>query len=93
MTLGNMRDNGARSLFVSCWNCHHRAVLSADHWPDDVPVPTFDTRMDKPWKVANAICQLVNVSLGVQLHQKREKAMRRAVWQSPLFTRPIIRQC
>jgi hypothetical protein len=41
MTLGNMRDNGARSLFVSCWNCHHRAVLSADHWPDDAPVPMF----------------------------------------------------
>jgi hypothetical protein len=41
MTLGDMRDNGVRSLFVSCWNCHHRAVLSADHWPDDAPVPMF----------------------------------------------------
>jgi hypothetical protein len=40
-----MRDNGARSLFVSCWNCHHRAVLSADAWPDDLPVPTFGPRM------------------------------------------------
>jgi hypothetical protein len=23
MTLGNMRDNGVRSLAVSCWQCHH----------------------------------------------------------------------
>jgi hypothetical protein len=27
MTLGNMRANGVRSLDVSCWNCHHRAIL------------------------------------------------------------------
>ena len=26
MTLGNMRENGVRSLAVSCWICHHRAV-------------------------------------------------------------------
>jgi hypothetical protein len=34
MTLGNMRELGVRSLFVSCWQCHHQAVLSADRWPD-----------------------------------------------------------
>jgi hypothetical protein len=39
MTLGNMRANGVRSLAVSCWQCHHEAVLSADPWPDHVPVP------------------------------------------------------
>jgi hypothetical protein len=43
MTLGNMRELGVRSLDVSCWNCHHQAVL--DHWPDDVAVPTFGPRM------------------------------------------------
>jgi hypothetical protein len=37
MTLGNMRELGVRSLDVSCWNCHHQAVLSADRWPDDGP--------------------------------------------------------
>jgi hypothetical protein len=26
MTLGNMRENGVRSLDVSCWLCHHRAI-------------------------------------------------------------------
>jgi|HubBroStandDraft_2_1064218.scaffolds.fasta_scaffold2129460_1 hypothetical protein len=31
MTLGNMRGLGVRSLDVSCWNCRHQAVLSADH--------------------------------------------------------------
>jgi hypothetical protein len=45
MTLGNIRENGMRSLFVSCWQCHHQAVLSADHWPDDIPVPAFGPRM------------------------------------------------
>jgi hypothetical protein len=38
MTLGNMRANGVRSLDVCCWQCHHRAFLSADPWPDHVPV-------------------------------------------------------
>jgi ribosomal protein S27E len=28
MTLGNMRANGVRSLDVSCWNCHHRAIMA-----------------------------------------------------------------
>jgi hypothetical protein len=45
MTLGNMRDLGVRSLDVSCWNCHHQAVLNADHWPDEVVLPTFGPRM------------------------------------------------
>jgi hypothetical protein len=30
-----------RRAVVSCWRCHHRAILSADPWPDHVPVPTF----------------------------------------------------
>jgi hypothetical protein len=45
MTLGNMRANGVRSLDVCCWQCHHEAVLSADPWPDHVPVPSFGPRM------------------------------------------------
>jgi hypothetical protein len=45
MTLGNMRANGVRSLDVSCWLCHHRAILSAEPWPDHVPVPAFEPRM------------------------------------------------
>jgi hypothetical protein len=45
MTLGNMREFGLRSLFVSCWNCHHQAVLSAERWPDEVAVPAFGPRM------------------------------------------------
>jgi hypothetical protein len=36
MTLGNMRTNGVRSLDVSCWLCHQRAIMSADLWPDHV---------------------------------------------------------
>jgi hypothetical protein len=30
MILGNMRANGVRSLAVSCWQCHHRAILRAE---------------------------------------------------------------
>jgi hypothetical protein len=45
MTLGNMRELGVRSFHVSCWNCHHQAVLSSDRWPDDVAVPAFGPRM------------------------------------------------
>jgi hypothetical protein len=45
MTLGNMRANGVRSLDVCCWLCHHRAIPSADPWPDHVPVPSFGPRM------------------------------------------------
>jgi hypothetical protein len=43
--LGNMRANGVRSLDVTCWQRHHPAIMSADPWPDDVPVPTFGPRM------------------------------------------------
>jgi hypothetical protein len=40
-----MRAQGVRSLSVSCWNCHHDAVLSADPWLDEVSVPSFGPRM------------------------------------------------
>ena len=30
MTLGNMRELGVRSLFVTCELCHHVAVLPAE---------------------------------------------------------------
>jgi hypothetical protein len=40
-----MRANGVRSIAVSCWQCHHEAVLSADRWPDHMAVPTLGPRM------------------------------------------------
>jgi hypothetical protein len=45
MTLGNMRANGVRSLWVQCIVCHHDAVLDVEAWPDHVPVPAFGPRM------------------------------------------------
>jgi hypothetical protein len=54
MTLGNMRANGVRSLAVSCWQCHHRAILSADLWSDDVPVRVFGRRRRRTTELARA---------------------------------------
>jgi hypothetical protein len=45
MTLANMRAQGVRSLSVSCWLCHHGAVLIADRWPNYLPLPSFGPRM------------------------------------------------
>ena len=45
MTLGNMRQHGVRSLVIACSLCRHEAVISAEPWPDSVPVPTFGPRM------------------------------------------------
>ena len=45
MTLANMRAQGVRSLSVSCWLCHHGAVLIADRWSDEVQLPSLGTRM------------------------------------------------
>ena len=47
MTLGNMRRNGVRTLMVYCGaiDCHHGAVLDVERYPDDVPVPSFGSRM------------------------------------------------
>jgi hypothetical protein len=45
MTLGNMRANGIRSLFVACPCCHHQVASNVDHLPDDVEVPSIGPRM------------------------------------------------
>jgi hypothetical protein len=45
MTLGNMRQNGVRTLSVRCYRCHHDAVLDVDSYDDTVTVPSFVPRM------------------------------------------------
>jgi hypothetical protein len=45
MTLGNMRRNGVRGLFVTCLHCGHHTEVNVDAWPDHVPVPSFGSRM------------------------------------------------
>jgi hypothetical protein len=39
MTLANMRENGVRSILATCETCQHEAVLDADQWPAEMPVP------------------------------------------------------
>src|ERR1019366_5939813 len=50
MPLGNMRVNGGRSLAAWCLGrgCNHFRVLDVSGYPDDVPVPSFGTRLR--WK-------------------------------------------
>jgi hypothetical protein len=47
MTLGNMRENGVRSLAITCGaiHCHHCAVMHVSGFADDVVVPSFGPRM------------------------------------------------
>src|SRR5262245_58654116 len=47
MTLGNMRENGVRSLSITCsaFRCHHQAILDVNAFADDVTVPSFCPRM------------------------------------------------
>ena len=47
MTLGDMRENGVRSLAITSgalW-CHHQAVLDVSAFADDLTVPSFGPRM------------------------------------------------
>jgi hypothetical protein len=45
MTLANMRENGVWSISATCETCHHEAVLSADQWPPDMPVPDIGLKL------------------------------------------------
>jgi hypothetical protein len=44
-TLGNMRENGVRRLFVSCNCCYHSLELNVDHMLDAVEVPSIGPPM------------------------------------------------
>jgi hypothetical protein len=50
MTLGNMRENRVRSLWVRCGalGCHHDAVIDVTAFPDDATVPSFGPRGYRP---------------------------------------------
>jgi hypothetical protein len=47
MTLGNMRENGVRSLAITCraLGCHHASILDVSTLGDAVTVPFFGPRM------------------------------------------------
>ena len=45
MTLGNMRQNGARWVSLTCiLPCAHRSDILVDHLADDIPVPSIGRR-------------------------------------------------
>jgi hypothetical protein len=47
MTLGDMRENGVRTLDAWCLgrDCHHHRTLDVDAMPDDVAVPSIGPRL------------------------------------------------
>ena len=47
MTLGNMRQQGVRSLSITCGalHCHYGATIDVSGFADDVTVPSFGPRM------------------------------------------------
>jgi hypothetical protein len=45
MTLANMRENGVRSLAVTCQLCHHEALMNVDAFDEATAVPAFGPRM------------------------------------------------
>jgi hypothetical protein len=45
MDLANMRQNGVRSLSVSCPACHRSVRFNVDTYADDVPLTAFGPRM------------------------------------------------
>jgi hypothetical protein len=45
ITLGSMRRQGVRGLFVTCQHCGYECAVSMDDWPDDATVPSFGPRM------------------------------------------------
>jgi len=45
MTLGNMRQNGGRGLFITCLHCGYHTEVNVDAHPDHVTVPSFGPRM------------------------------------------------
>jgi len=47
MTLGNMRQQGVRSLWIRCGalHCNHVAITDVSAFADDATVPSFGSRM------------------------------------------------
>lgn len=44
MDLENMRQNGVRTLFVTCLACGHEADVNVDRYPNRETVPSFANR-------------------------------------------------
>jgi transposase len=46
MTLGNMYEQGVRHLIAYCHNdsCRRQALIDPSSYPDDTPVPWFQSR-------------------------------------------------
>jgi hypothetical protein len=45
MDLANMRQNGVRSLEITCHQCRHKTIMNVDHLPSDLTVKSFEPRM------------------------------------------------
>ena len=70
MTLGNMRQNGVRSLAITCGalHCHHEATMDVSGFADDVAVPSFGPRM------ACTVCGAIGADARPNWKEKRRSA-------------------
>jgi hypothetical protein len=48
MTLANTRENGVRSLSVTCELCRHEALMNVDAFGDATPVPALAPAWSAP---------------------------------------------
>jgi hypothetical protein len=63
---------------VSFWQCHHRTILSADPWPDHVPVPAFGSRLHRKSATRMTMPLRVNVNLYIALTLYGTRTLKRA---------------
>jgi hypothetical protein len=45
MTLGNMRQNGVRTVIATCQTCGHKADVNVDALPESIIVPEIGRRL------------------------------------------------
>jgi hypothetical protein len=45
LDLANMRQNGVRSLAVTCLECTHKTIANMDEYPGHLNVKSFERRM------------------------------------------------
>jgi DNA-directed RNA polymerase subunit RPC12/RpoP len=62
MTLGNMRELGARSIIVACTPCGHSGVVNCEPWSDDFPIPDVVLKLRCSGCGSKRLTSIINVA-------------------------------